>query len=55
MIPEVFETLVDTRFGIIPNGKLTPCRQHQMWDELRLKEKELANEIYIQRCKERDL
>lgn len=41
--------------GWFPNSKLKNTQQAQIWDELLLKEKEFANEIYIQRCREKYL
>ena len=34
---------------------LPPREKSDIYDELLMKEKKLANEIYIQRCKEKDL
>ena len=49
------QTLIHGSGGWFPNSKLKKSQQNQMWDELLMKEKELANEVYIQRCREKYL
>jgi len=42
-------------FSYLPSTMLRPSERHQIWDELLAAQKELANDIYVQRCKEKDL
>ena len=41
--------------GFFVSDEMLPVQQHQVYDELLMVEKEFANEVYIQRCLERDL
>jgi hypothetical protein len=41
--------------GYLPSNNLRPSERHQIFEDTLRFQKELANEIYIQRCKEKDL
>ena len=50
------EALVDVLgYSYLPSTNLRPSERHQIWDDLIKLQKELASEIYIQRCREKDL
>ena len=50
------EDLVDVLgFGYLPSTNLRPSERHQIWEDLIKFQKEFASEIYIQRCREKDL
>jgi hypothetical protein len=41
--------------GYLPSNNLKPSEKHQIFEDMVKKQKEFASEIYIQRCKEKDL
>ena len=49
------EPLFNFKENYLPGTFLPESRKQQIFDELLLKQKELANEIYITRCREKDL
>jgi len=42
-------------FGYLPSTELRPSERHQIQEEFIRYQREFASEIYIQRCKEKDL
>ena len=56
MLEHITEKLIFNRsHGFFVSGEMLPVRRDQAIDDLLMIEKEFASEIYIQRCKERDL
>ena len=47
--------LFNRSHGFYISDEMTPTRKNEAIDELLMVNKEFANEIYIQRCLERDL
>lgn len=41
--------------GYLPSTNLRPSERHQVFEDTLRVQKELANDIYVQRCKEKDL
>lgn len=42
-------------FGYIPSSELRPSERHQIMEDTIKFQKEFASEIYVQRCREKDL
>jgi len=50
------ESLVDIPgYSYLPSSNLRPSERHQIMEDLVKFQKELASEIYITRCREKDL
>ena len=49
------EKLMNFNNNFFPSFNLKESKRQEIYEELILKQKELANEIYIQRCKEKYL
>ncbi len=50
------EKLVDVLgYSYLPSTDLRPSERHDIWDDLIKFQKELGSEVYITRCREKDL